>query len=101
MGVRMTTEETPPPAEEMRILFADEMAGRRATCEGGAQSSAGSPVGGRETFVGTLSGRRMEYGDPPWKWLELVEITEGPEGFAEDHVWCDESFVFLHDEPDR
>ena len=94
--------ESPPPAGEpgtadaTRIEFAEELAGRRATCDGG-HAAPGALVGARETFVGTLSGRRMVYGDPPWRWLELVDALQQPEGTTHERVWCDEACVFLED----
>jgi len=94
------TTERPEPAgggstDEFHVEFDPALAGRTATCEGGAQAGPGSLVGGRETFVGTLSGRRLVYGDPGWPWLELVDLVLRPEGFTEERVWCDEHFVFL------
>lgn len=91
------TPPNEPLNDEVRIEFVAELEGRRATCEGGAQSGPGSLVGGRDTFVGSLSGRLMIYGDPSWRWLELVDLIERPEGFSEERVWCDEQFVFLHE----
>lgn len=85
------------PQPETRIEFAADLEGRRATCDGGAQTHPGSLVGGRETFVGTLSGRRLVYGDPAWKWLELVDAVKDPEGTMHEQVWCDEANVFLED----
>ena len=91
----------PAATDDVRVSFDAELAGRRATCEGGAQAGPASRVGGRDTFVGTLSGRRLDYGDPPWRWVELTDLTERPEGFAEQQLWCEESFIFLHDEEEQ
>jgi len=89
--------EEQPPAEEMRLEFAPEYAGRQATCYGGGPAGPGLGFGSRATYVGQLSGRRMLFGDPPWTWLELGQISEQPEGFEDDRVWCDERNVFLHE----
>ncbi len=86
----------PDARDATRIEFDAELAGRRATCDGG-NSLPGAVVGARETFVGTLSGRRMLYGDPPWRWLELVDAVQEAEGTLHDQVWCDEACVFLDD----
>ena len=92
-------EPTPPAlADETRLEFAPELEGRRATCDGGAQTHPGSLFGARATFVGTLSGRRMLFGDPPWRWVELLDAIEEAEGTPYAQVWCDEACVFLDDE---
>ena len=80
-----------------RIEFASEYAGRLAICEGGGQAGPGLLYGSRATYVGRLTGRRMVYGEPPWRWLELSDLTESPDGFTEDRVWCDEANVFLEE----
>ena len=85
---------------EMRIEFVPEYAGRYATGYGGGPAGPGLGFGSRATYVGRLSGRRMLFGDPPWSWLELDEITErsdGADGDEGDRVWCDEGNVFLHE----
>lgn len=97
----MATEHNSPrerlAADEARIEFASEYAGRRATCEGGGQAGPGLGYGSRATYVGRLSGRRMVYGDPPWAFLELTDIIERPAGSTDERVWCDEANVFLED----
>ena len=93
-----------PPAQpadsDIRIVFEESIAGRRATCEGGAQVSPGAKVGGRETFTGTVTGEVLLQGDPAWRWYKMADLTLGPPGYSEDHVWCEESFVFFEDEED-
>lgn len=79
--------------DEPRIYFDAEIAGQRVEADGGHQVP-GFAHGVRETFQGTLTGRRMDQGDPPWRWLELGELTQKPEDFADQTVWCEESFVF-------
>jgi hypothetical protein len=96
----VTSEQSAqPPAPEMRMTFDDSLAGRRAICEGGAQVAPGAKVGGRETFSGTLTGDVMEHGDPPWRWFKMGNLSVRPEYVGtEDHVWCEESFVWFEDE---
>ena len=36
----------------------------------------------------------MDEGDPPWRWLEIGHLTAKPEGFGEDSVWCEESYIY-------
>jgi hypothetical protein len=52
----------------------------------------------REAFRGILTGRRMDIGEPPWRWLEIGDLSEKPENFAARTVWCEESFIYLLDE---
>ena len=96
----MTSEpQAQQPTSDMRMSFDASLAGRRATCEGGAQVAPGAKVGGRETFKGTLTGDVMEQGDPPWRWFKMGDLTVKPETVGtEDHVWCEESFVWFEDE---
>ena len=89
--------ETPP---EARRYFDEAVAGRRVEADGGSLVSGlreGQTVlyGSRETFEGTLTGQRLDVGDPPWRWLEIGELTLKPEGFEEDSVWCEESYVYF------
>jgi hypothetical protein len=57
---------------------------------------AGAPF--RATFEGTLTGRRLVQGDPPWVWLELGDLTEAPDDFKEAFIWVEESFVYFSEE---
>jgi len=92
-------EKAQSPYPDMSLTFDASLEGRRATCEGGAQVSVGSKVGGRETFSGTLTGDVLEQGDPPWRWLKMGDLTVRPEEVGtEDTVWCEESFVWFEDE---
>ena len=38
---------------------------------------------------------RMDEGDPPWRWLEIGELTAKPEDFGDDSVWCEESYIYF------
>ena len=64
--------------------------------DGGGEVS-GQRAGSRESYAGTLTGRRMQQGRPPWRWLELGELTDKPEGFDDRFVWCEESYVYFED----
>ncbi len=87
----------PPPSQQSRISHDDALAGRRAQADGGGPIEGGK-AGSRETFEGILTGRRLEQGDPPWRWLELGDLTEKPEDFGAEFVWVDEEYVYLQDE---
>lgn len=75
-----------------RVIFNPRLVGLRVEVDGGAEVPG---MGGatRETYTGVLTGRRMEYGDPPWPWLEIVVEVSLPA--ERQKVWCDESFVYL------
>lgn len=61
--------------------------------DGGAEV-VGANHGARELYEGTLTGRRLEYGDPPWRFLEIAALTLAPDGFDAEAVWCEESYVY-------
>lgn len=67
---------------------------RLVECDGGAQI-AESKYAGRQFFAGTLTGDYRDYGEYPWRWYLMTDLTEKPEGYAFDRVWCDAgSLVF-------
>ncbi len=86
-----------PSSQQSRVSHDDALAGRRAQADVGGAIEGGH-AGSRETFEGTLTGRRLEQGDPPWRWLELGDLTEKPEDFGAEFVWVDEEYVYLQDE---
>ncbi|MEE8337709.1 MAG: hypothetical protein V3R95_06590 [Dehalococcoidia bacterium] len=86
-----------PPPDRAGVYHDASVAGRRVQADGGGPVGDGM-VGSRESFEGTLTGRRMAQGDPPWRWLEVGDLTEKPEGFDAHFVWCDEMFVFFIDD---
>jgi hypothetical protein len=88
--------------DNVRVFFDPSLAGKRATCEGGSPAGGNDKLASRETYVGVLTGRRLEEGDPPWKWLEMEVDVPVPDtnGVLGTIVWCEESFVFLDDEDD-
>ncbi len=67
--------------------------GIRVQADGG-NAEVGSRFASRDTFEGRLTGRRMDVGDPQWRWLEIGELTAKPENFEEDFVWCEVSYVY-------
>ncbi|MBI4234004.1 MAG: hypothetical protein HY686_06135 [Chloroflexi bacterium] len=82
---------------ERKYGFDAALAGRRAECDGGEPASGGPGgwVGSRDFFCGQLTGLYYDEGDPPWRWHELANLTDRPEGYQENTVWCEESFIFL------
>ena len=89
MSSDATSDPGAAPSGGIRVSFDESLAGRRAEADGGAHVP-GTQFGSRETFEGTLTGRRLVQGDPPWRWLELGDLTEKPEDFADSTVWCEE-----------
>lgn len=86
------------PHQDVRYYFDEDLAGRPCTCEGGA-AVEGTPVGGRATYTGVLTGRRFDHGDPPWKWVEMIgRSDDDPAAATNQLVWCEESFIFLEGE---
>ncbi len=86
----------------MRKYGVDErLAGRRAECEGGGPVAVGGAtrvLGGRENFSGRLTGLFFEDGDPPWVWYQMGDLDQKPEGYSEEFVWCEATFLFVLDE---
>lgn len=88
---------------EVRIYFDQTLAGRPVEADGGSDASnaaQGDEVSrlSRETFEGTLTGRRFEQGTPPWKFMEIGSLTKNSGGSESDTVWCEESYVYFMDE---
>lgn len=97
------TASNAPDDDEIRIYLDETLAGRRVQADGGSDSSdatRGDQVSrlSRETFEGTLTGRRFEQGNPPWKFMEIGELTKNPDGSERGTVWCEESYVYFMDE---
>lgn len=76
--------------------FDGAIAGVRVQADGG-NAEVGSRFASREMFEGCLTGRRMNVGDPPWRWLEIGELTAKPADFGEDFVWCEVSYIYPMD----
>lgn len=88
---------TGPRTEDSEISFDESLAGKRAEADGGSHV-AGTVFAARQSFAGTLTGRLMSQGDPPWRFFELGDFTDKPEGFEHDAVWCLEGDVYLEGE---
>ncbi len=58
----------------------------------------GTKYAGREEFSGTLTGEYVDHGDPPWRWYRLCELTQKPENYEGDAVWCESGNLFVVDE---
>ena len=95
----MSSTDSPRPEEAApdagyREGFDEAMRGRRAECDGG-KGIEGTHFAGRQEFAGTLTGRFRDFGDYPWRWYLMAELTRKPQGYAHELVWCaSESLVF-------
>ena len=58
----------------------------------------GTKYAGRQYFVGTLTGHYRDFGDYPWRWYLLAQLTVKPEAYANEAVWCEEGSIQLLDE---
>jgi hypothetical protein len=90
-------------ADAEQLSYDDAIAGRRVQADGGsivdsARSGFVVTAAAREAFEGILTGRRLDIGDPPWRWLEIGDLSEKPAGFDAQTVWCDETFVYFLDD---
>jgi hypothetical protein len=74
--------------------FDETMRGRLAECDGG-RSIEGTHFAGRQEFSGRLTGQFRDFGDYPWRWYLMTDLTHKPTGYAQAGVWCAaESLVF-------
>ncbi|MGD9598367.1 MAG: hypothetical protein AB7G76_12355 [Steroidobacteraceae bacterium] len=80
-----------------RAGFDPAMRGRRAECDGG-KAIEGTHFAGRQEFAGTLTGHFRDFGDIPWRWYLMAELTRKPEGYAQEAVWCDAGSLVLEGE---
>ncbi|MBW2361821.1 MAG: hypothetical protein JRG84_13010 [Deltaproteobacteria bacterium] len=69
-------------------------ADRLAECDGGG-AIAGTRYAGRQDFKGRLTGDYVDVGDPPSRWYLMVDLSEKPESFPGDAVWCLAGNTFL------
>ncbi len=83
---------------DRKYYFDPGIVGRRVQADGG-NAAIGSRLASRETFEGTLTGKRMDQGEPPWRWLEIGLLTSKPAEFGDETVWCEESYIYVLDAP--
>ena len=93
LPVTMTIKESAPP---YKSGFNPDYEGKRAECDGGAQI-AETKYAGRQFFAGTLTGNYRDFGNYPWRWYLMAELTVKPETYAQEAVWCDEGSLILMD----
>ena len=91
MSENNTNEEN---KSSLDITIDVELKGKVVEADGGANLEVNSNFASRASFKGTLTGRRLRQGDPPWIWLEIGNLTVKPEGFEEEFVWCEESYIY-------
>jgi hypothetical protein len=89
--------EDAAPAAAYREGFDAAMQGRRAECDGG-KGIEGTHFAGRQEFAGTLTGHFRDFGDYPWRWYLMTDLTRKPTGYAHDGVWCDSGSLVLDGE---
>ena len=85
---------------EPKYGFDPDLTGKIAECDGGTPTQGGPAglLGSRDFFRGRLTGRYYDEGNPPWRWFELADLTDKPEGHQENSVWCEKSFLFVMDD---
>lgn len=76
--------------------FDAKMAGVRAECDGGGPV-AGTRYASRQEFAGTLTGEYIDHGDPPWRWYLLTDLTQKPDNYPDDAVWCEQGNLWVRD----
>ncbi len=77
--------------------FSEPHEGKRAECDGGAQI-AETKYAGRQFFAGKLTGHYRDYGEYPWRWFLMGDLTTKPESYSFDTVWCDSGSLIMIDE---
>ena len=76
------------------VTFDPNLRGKVVEADGGTTLEVNSNFASRASFKGTLTGRRLRQGDPPWNWLEIGNLTLKPDDFKEEFVWCEESYIY-------
>ena len=76
------------------ITVDPRLRGKIVEADGGATLELNSNFASRASFKGTLTGRRLQQGDPPWNWLEIGSLTLKPDDFEEEFVWCEQSYIY-------
>jgi hypothetical protein len=89
--------DTMPDVLDGKRGFDAALADRIAECDGGGPIE-GTRYAGRQDFTGRLTGAYVDVGDPPSRWYLMVDLSEKPEGFVADAVWCLAGNTFLGDD---
>ncbi len=76
--------------------FDDRIAGKSAECDGGGPIE-GTRYAARQEFTGRLTGEYFEHGDPPWRWYLMVDLSNKPDNYGWDSVWCESGNIYLVD----
>lgn len=93
----MSSTASPPepasgaPEAPYRSGFNAALRGLQVQCEGGGPI-AGTHLAGRQNFAGTLSGDYRDFGSyqpHAWRWYLLAALTQKPDGYAFEAVWCE------------
>ena len=91
------TEAEAQAGAPFRAGFDPARAGCRAECDGGA-AIAGTRFAGRQFFAGTLTGDYRDYGDYPWRWYLMTQLSQAPKDFPHEAVWCDAGSLAFEDD---
>lgn len=98
----MSSTDSPAPDAgdgkvPFRSGFAPLLEGVRAECDGGGPL-AGTHLAGRQEFAGRLTGNYRDFGDYPWRWYLMNDLTRKPEGYTQSAVWCDAGSLTIIDQ---
>lgn len=88
---KMKTENNKPPYV---VGFNEGYKNRLAECEGGAPIPE-TKYAGRQFFAGTLTGDYRDFGSYPWRWYLMKDLTQKPEAYPQEVVWCEEESLNL------
>ncbi len=87
-------------SQNVRPGFDATLVGKLAECDGGGPIW-GTKYAGRQEFTGTLTGKFMDHGDPPWRWYLMTDLISKPDNYPDDIVWCESDSIFLVEDPSR
>ena len=97
----MSSTALPPEAgtsgAPYRSGFDPDMRGRPAECDGG-QLLVGTKYAGRQEFSGRLTGDYRNFGQYPWRWYLMADLTVKPAAYLYPAVWCEEASLTFLDE---
>ncbi len=90
------TDESNSNVDDYVVTFEPSLKGKLVEADGGSEA-VGQKHAGREKYEGSLTGRKLSQGNPPWVFLELGGLTDKPPEMETDTVWCDEAYVYFKD----